>query len=327
MAVGIIASAGGAAACGSHAPAWPEKWLDAERTADGKARARVSLGRLRVLWFNTGTLCNLACENCYIESSPRNDRLVYLSRAEAAAFLEEAAALALGTEQIGFTGGEPFMNPDFPGMLEDALGAGYRALVLTNAMRPMMKRGGELLALKRRHGERLALRVSVDHYRPALHEQERGHRSWRPTLAGLRWLSDNGFTVHVAGRRRWGDDEAGLRAGFAALFADERLRVDAASPQQLVLFPEMAETADTPEVTTACWATLGVRPDDMMCAWSRMVVKRRGAAAPEVVSCTLLPYDERFSLGAALADSLGAVPLNHPHCSKFCVLGGGKCSE
>jgi hypothetical protein len=25
------------------------------------------------------TLCNLACENCYIESSPENDRLVYLT--------------------------------------------------------------------------------------------------------------------------------------------------------------------------------------------------------------------------------------------------------
>ena len=326
----IIASAGGAGArtrrAGS-ASAWPAKWADPDRTADGKVRARVSVGRLRVLWFNTGTLCNLTCQNCYIESSPRNDRLVYLSRAEAAAFLEEAEALALGTEQIGFTGGEPFMNPDFLGMLEDALAAGYQALVLTNAMRPMMKRGDELLALQRRFGERLALRVSMDHYRPALHEEERGPRSWRPALAGLRWLSDNGFTVHVAGRRRWGDDEAGLRAGFAALFAKEGLRVDAASPQQLVLFPEMEAAADTPEVTTECWETLGVRPADLMCAWSRMVVKRRGAARPEVVSCTLLPYDERFALGAALADSLGAVPLRHPHCSRFCVLGGGKCSE
>ena len=151
------------------------KFVDPARTVDGKQRARVRLRRLKTLWFNTGTLCNLACENCYIESSPRNDRLVYLSRAEALDYLREAAALHLGTEEIGFTGGEPFMNPDLAGMLADALEAGYRALVLTNAMRPMMKRADDLLRLRRRYGERLVLRVSVDHFRPEL--PRRGARS------------------------------------------------------------------------------------------------------------------------------------------------------
>ena len=316
----LIASAGAApaAACAGG------KFADPHRTADGKARARVPLVELRTLWFNTGTLCNLACGNCYIESSPRNDRLVYLERGEVAAYLREAALL--GTTEIGFTGGEPFMNPDFSAMLADALAAGFDALVLTNAMRPMMKRADELLALRARYGPRLTLRVSVDHFRRELHEEERGRRAWRPTLDGLRWLSEQGFRVHVAGRQRWGDDEATLRAGFRALFAAEGVRVDADSPRQLVLFPEMDATAQTPEITTDCWTLLGVRPDDLMCATSRMVVKRKGAPRPEVVSCTLLPYDPQFTMGASLADSLGSVPLNHPHCSRFCVLGGGKCS-
>ena len=47
-------------------------------TADGKTRASVPLRALQTLWFNTGTLCNLTCANCYIESSPRNDRFAYL---------------------------------------------------------------------------------------------------------------------------------------------------------------------------------------------------------------------------------------------------------
>ena len=302
------------------------KFVDPARTVDGKPRARVRLRRLKTLWFNTGTLCNLACENCYIESSPRNDRLVYLSRAEALDYLHEAAALHLGTEEIGFTGGEPFMNPHLAGMLADALEAGHRALVLTNAMRPMMKRADDLLRLRRRYGERLVLRVSVDHFRPELHEEERGRRSWAPTLAGLRWLSANGFAVRVAGRLRWGDEDAAMRRGFRALFEAEGVAVDADSPADLVLFPEMDTAADTPEITTDCWETLGVRPDDVMCASSRMVVKRKGAARPEVVSCTLLPYEHAFSLGATLAESAGSVALNHPHCSRFCVLGGGKCS-
>jgi len=63
-----------------------------------------------------------------------------------------------------------------------------------------------------------------------------------------------------------------------------------------------------------------------MCAKSRMVVRRKGEAAPSVVACTLLPYDPRFDLGATLADAARAVPLNHPDCARFCVLGGGSCS-
>ncbi len=302
------------------------KFVDPLRTADGERRASVRLKRLRTLWFNTGTLCNLACGHCYIESSPHNDRLVHLSRAEARGFLDELETLGAGTEEIGFTGGEPFMNPDLLGMLRDSLAAGYRALVLTNAMRPMMKRADELLKLRHRYGDQLVVRVSIDHYRPELHEQERGRRSWRPAMQGLRWLSDNGFAVHVAGRRRWGDAEAALRDGFQTLFSTEGIDLDAQCPQRLTLFPEMDERTDTPEVTAKCWALLGVCPDDLMCASSRMVVKRKGAVAPEVVSCTLLPYQPEFTLGVRLADSLGEVLLNHPHCSRFCVLGGGRCS-
>ena len=302
------------------------KFVDPDWTAAGKPRARVALDRLRTLWFNTGTLCNLQCGHCYIESSPRNDRLVYLSRLEVRRYLDEISALDLPTEEIGFTGGEPFMNPDLPAMLADSLARGYRVLVLTNAMRPMMKCAPELLALRDWYGSRLALRVSIDHYRPELHEEERGPRTWTPTLDGLKWLSANGFAIAAAGRRRWGDEEDALRRGFGRLFTAEGIDIDPASPTQLVLFPEMDLNADTPEITTECWDILGMQPGDVMCATSRMVIKRKGAHSPVVASCTLLPYESAFSLGERLGDSLGDVALNHPHCSRFCVLGGGRCS-
>ena len=56
-------------------PLDPFKFRDPELTAKGEKRAKVALRALETLWFNTGTLCNLTCRNCYIESSPRNDRL------------------------------------------------------------------------------------------------------------------------------------------------------------------------------------------------------------------------------------------------------------
>ena len=302
------------------------KFQDPDVTADGEERASVALTRLETLWFNTGTLCNLECTSCYIESSPRNDRLVYLTAAEVAAYLDEIERDRLGTREIGFTGGEPFMNPDMLAMLEDALERGFESLVLTNAMRPMMKCADGLLRLRAAHGDRLVIRVSIDHYEQALHEAERGERSWAPMIEGLRWLSDCGFRLTAAGRMIWGDGEGELRAGFARLFAEIGVRIDATDPSQLVIFPEMNSAADVPEITTGCWNILGLSPADIMCASSRMVVKRKGADSPVVLSCTLLPYDAAFEMGQTLAESWGPVKLNHPHCAQFCVLGGASCS-
>jgi sulfatase maturation enzyme AslB (radical SAM superfamily) len=89
----------------------PAKFRNQRITAKGERRAHLSLTRLETQWFNAGTLCNLTCNNCYIESSPKNDRLVYLSAGEVGEYLDEIERDGLGTELIGFTGGEPFMNP------------------------------------------------------------------------------------------------------------------------------------------------------------------------------------------------------------------------
>ena len=152
------------------------KFSDPTRTATGEARAQVRLERLSTLWFNTGTLCNIACVNCYIESSPRNDRLAYLSLADVTGFLDEIADQDLGTETIGLTGGEPFMNPEIMAILELCLARGFKVLVLTNAMKPMAHKQAGLAALAASYPQRLPLRVSVDHYTQA------GVR--RPDLAG-----------------------------------------------------------------------------------------------------------------------------------------------
>jgi hypothetical protein len=300
------------------------KFRDPLRTARGEVRAQVSLTALRTLWINTGTLCNLACRTCYIESSPKNDALVYPALAEVESYLDEAQAL--GTREIGFTGGEPFMNPDAVAMIAAALSRGFDVLVLTNAMRPMRRHEAALSALRERFGEKLTLRVSLDHHTRPFHEAERGPNTWDKALDGCRWLAEQGFRLAIAGRAVADESEAAARAGYAALFAAHRLPVDAHDPAALVLFPEMDATSDIPEISEACWGILGVSPGAVMCATSRMVVKRKGAPRPHVVACTLLPYDDRFAMGETLAEAAGAVSLNHPHCARFCVLGGASCS-
>jgi MoaA/NifB/PqqE/SkfB family radical SAM enzyme len=314
-----------------------EKFAEPDLTATGERRARVGLSALETLWINTGSLCNIACRNCYIESSPTNDQLAYITRAEVAAYLDEIARDKLPVTEIGFTGGEPFMNPDMLEMLEDTLSRGLSALVLTNAMQPLLRpriRDG-LLALRDAFGDRLSLRVSLDHYSKALHEEERGPRSFDKTLEGIDWLAAEGFSISIAGRTCWGETEDAARVGYAKLIAEHDWPLDADDGASLMLFPEMDERADVPEITENCWGILGKSPDDVMCSTSRMVVKRRGADGPVVLPCTLLPYDPAFEMGTSLAEAAqadggmfdhGAVKLCHPHCSKFCVLGGGACT-
>ena len=304
------------------------KFSDPDITAKGEIRASVALSNPKTLWFNTGTLCNITCANCYIESSPTNDRLTYMNAAEVADYLDQLEDRNWPVTEIGFTGGEPFMNPDILRLLEVSLARGYDVLVLTNAMRPMMRSRMQegLLELRETYGHKLTLRISVDHFVAENHDLERGKGSFEITLDGMRWLRDNGFRMAIAGRTLWGDSEAESRQGYADLFAAEGFDINAFDPAMTVLFPEMDETVEVPEITNACWGILNKSPNDVMCASSRMVVKRRGAAKPAVLACTLLPYAPEFELGTTLAEAEAPVKLNHRHCAKFCVLGGASCS-
>ena len=304
------------------------KFQDPQTTADGQTRASVALTHPETLWFNTGTLCNIECLNCYIASSPTNDALVYITADEVRAYLDQIEERKWPVREIAFTGGEPYMNPEMNSMTRAALERGYDVLILTNAMRPMMRRSvrAGLLELVQEFGEKLTLRISVDHWSEEFHDKERGKGAFARTLEGMEWLRDNGIRMAVAGRTMWGESDAQSREGYRAFYEKHRFDIDAANPGMTVLFPEMDEAVEVPEITTGCWDILGKSPDAIMCASSRMVVKRKGAEKPAVLACTLLPYAPEFELGETLAEAERDVSLNHPHCAKFCVLGGASCS-
>ncbi len=304
------------------------KFQDPDTTAKGEARASVALEGATTLWFNTGTLCNIECVNCYIESSPTNDALVYITAAEVAGYLDQIADRNWPTHEIAFTGGEPFMNPEMIDIVGMCLERGFEVLILTNAMLPMMRkktRAG-LLDLQAQFGDKLTLRISLDHFEAANHDEMRGKGSFAITVRGMEWLRDNGIKMAVAGRTLWGDSDTESRAGFGALYKAHDFAIDPHNPGMTVLFPEMDETVEVPEITTSCWGILNKKPSDVMCASSRMVVKRKGAETLTVLACTLLPYDPQFDLGETLEQAEVSVKLNHPHCAKFCVLGGASCS-
>ena len=58
-------------------------------TIDGSERASVKFFKLKTIWFNTGSLCNITCKNCFMESSPKNNALSYLSSTDVINTLNE----------------------------------------------------------------------------------------------------------------------------------------------------------------------------------------------------------------------------------------------
>lgn len=306
----------------------PAKFKDPIITAKGDSRAVVEWDHLKTLWLNTGSLCNIECANCYILSSPTADHFSYLTPDDVRPYLDEIDSMGLGHVEIGMTGGEPCMNPAFAALSEMVLERGHSLLVLTNAMKPMMRRRmqASLLALNEKYPRKITMRVSLDHFTPKGHDTERGDGSFDIALLGLDWLSQNGFDVHIAGRAMFSESEAKARAGFGELIQRQGWSIKASDPAAVMLFPEMDEKVDVPEITTECWSILSIDPRSMMCANSRMLVKRKGETSPALLSCTLLWDDPQFEMGKTLKESLTPVSLNHPHCAKFCVLGGASCS-
>ena len=236
------------------------KFGDPNWTAKGERRAEVALERLETLWFNTGTLCNIECINCYIESSPKNDRLVYITAGEVRALLDEITELDLGTREIGFTGGEPFMNPDMLDMLDDALARGFEVLLLTNAMQPMqrprIKKGLlELGRTLRRQAHRTGQPRSL--FASAARKRARAENlaNWR-SRASTGWPR-TAFRSPLPGARAGMKAMPSHAAATPSSLPTHGWSIDPENRSQLVLLPEMDGSRDVPEITTACWSILG----------------------------------------------------------------------
>lgn len=303
-----------------------KKFSNQHLTLEGLPRARVILNQMETLWFNTGTLCNVSCKNCYIESGPKNNRLLYLKSYEVSKYLNELKYFP-NNRQIGFTGGEPFMNPDIMFMINDSLSRDYKVLVLSNGMKPMHKYFSSLIKLQDKYKDYFKIRISLDHYSKDIHELNRGLNTWDPTMYSLHWLNDNGVNYSIACRQLNNEPESKIRKGFCEFFAKEHLNVDANNNKELILFPEMEVEKDVPEISENCWKILGINPESLMCSNSRMVVKKNGSDFPNIQACTLIAYEDEFNLGSNLKDSVKNVSLNHPFCSQFCVLGKSSCSN
>lgn len=300
------------------------KFSDKLNTLDGKQRAYVDLDALETLWLNTGSLCNLACSNCYIESTPKNDKLSYLNLSDVSGLLEEINSQNFPTKLIGITGGEPFLNKEIIAIINLCLVNGFEVLVLTNAFNVIDRHKLSLIKIQNQFKDKFHIRVSLDHYSKNVHEEQRGTNTFNKTLANIKWLFDNNFNLSIAGRSLSHEHTFDAKKSYLQLFRDNKINIQS---EKIVIFPEMDLNKEVPEISIGCWDILKKTPQMQMCSSERMIVKRKGQDKITVLPCTLIAYDESFDLGHNLAESEKRVYLNHKFCAQFCVLGGGSCSS
>ncbi len=146
--------------------------------------------RLSELWFHLTDACNCNCRHCLFGGRGGPNRS--LSRERIETLVDEA--YDLGGRLVCFTGGEPFVYPDFVGLLESMLSRDdLRVATLTNAML-LPERLDRLASLDR---NRLHFQVSLDGPE-VFHDAIRGEGSFAKTAAALREMTESGLPCSVA---------------------------------------------------------------------------------------------------------------------------------
>jgi MoaA/NifB/PqqE/SkfB family radical SAM enzyme len=143
------------------------------------------------LWVYTNYDCNLRCSYCVAESSPRAPRRS-INFTTARKIVDQA--LALGFEQIYFTGGEPFILNEIFTILAYSSNR-LPTTVLTNAMLFRGKRLEQLVAI---NNQNLTIQVSLDGSRSEHHDPYRGPGTWQKTVNGIHKLKQHNFRIRIS---------------------------------------------------------------------------------------------------------------------------------
>ena len=294
-------------------------WL---RTSLGDARGYIDADRLRELWFHTGTTCNLHCPFCLEGSKPGDNRIQPLMLADVLPFLDEA--LELRVENFSFTGGEPFVVPEFLAILNTALEM-RPCLVLTNGTEPLLNRMDEVLALRDRPHP-VKFRISLDDPDPEKHDAGRGKGNFALSLQTMQRLDGYGFDISLARQMNPQEDSGTVDRQFETLFHEAGIR----QPVNIVKFPDFLtpySVAKVPEITETCMTRYQTEETraGFMCRDTRFVLKKQNRM--RVYACTLVDDDEDYDIGSTLRESLGVrIMLKHHRCYS-CFAFGSSCSE
>lgn len=278
--------------------------------------------RLETLWFQiTGTLCNLRCTHCFISCAPDNHTLEIMPTEQVLAYLDEARRL--GTKEIYYTGGEPFIHKDFLEILEYTLRS-FPTSVLTNGLLIDRRRADALQAVSEGSRYTLEIRISLDHFDEQKNDAVRGKGTHRKILAAYKRLYDRGFLpiLTVTEIEEYYDphaDPAGRYGKYVALL--KSLGVEQPRIKIIPIFEMgMLPTPDRPEYVSPEMMQ-GYDHSLLQCSSSRIV------AADGVYACPILVGEAGARLSRdSLQPAMQPCNLYHASCMT-CYETGMTCKN
>ena len=282
----------------------------------------VPLESLDELWFQVGgTVCNLRCKHCFISCAPDNHAFWFMTRDRIRPVLDESRAL--GVKEYYFTGGEPFMNRDIEGILEDTLAFGP-ATVLTNATLMPRRRTKRLAELAADSIYTLELRVSLDGVTPEKNDAIRGEGAFARCMEGIEALVEEGFLPIVTAMRSWPEEETeGILDDFRELLTGigyDRARLKILPP--LLIGAEASRSRGYEETERVTHEMLhGFDLAQLLCTRARLVT------AEGVYACPILLDFPAARLGSTLREAIQRPAALTESACFTCYVSGAICSN
>ena len=276
---------------------------------------------LNTLWFQVaGTICNLRCSHCFISCSPENDSHKMMTRSQVQRYLVEAREL--GVKEFYFTGGEPLLNRELPGILADALQIGP-ATVLTNGMLITASIARVMRETQDASPHPLEFRVSLDGSTAEQNDRIRGKGVFAKATQGIRNLRGVGFEPIITACQI---DETRPPDEFRRGFEDLARRVGQATPRLKILPPlflgALAKTGRPyhphERVSDACFVNYPW--ESLQCSTCRMVTSEG------VYVCPILIDEPTARMGRTIRETLRPFPLAFSACYT-CRMQGLSCAN
>ncbi|RMG64879.1 MAG: radical SAM protein [Calditrichaeota bacterium] len=282
----------------------------------------VRLEALDNLWFQvSGTLCNIACEHCFISCSPTNHSFEFMTLEQVKGYLEES--VRLGVKEYYFTGGEPFMNRQILDILELTLQYGP-ATVLTNGMLLRPRVVERLAEIEAQSIYSLEIRLSLDGYTEEMNDAIRGKGVFQKAMAGMKRLVEHGFLPIITVAKTWEDseDEAVLEGFLNTLRAHGYQRPRIKILPSLRIGREAARSHGYEDYEYVSEEMMqGYDASNLICANSRI------ATSKGVYVCPILIEARDAWLGNTLSESAAVgYRLRHQACFT-CYMFGSICSN
>jgi AdoMet-dependent heme synthase len=270
------------------------------------------------LWVQvTGTLCNIACQHCFISCGPKATQIAVMGVDEVQRALEQGREA--GMRHVYYTGGEPFLHPELPTLVARALEVAALTIV-TNGILLDDDTVRWLAGAFERSRNALDLRVSLDGMTVAQNDAVRGRGTFALIVAALKRLGESGFSpVVTVVEHEEGLEGAEARARFLDFVRGLGIRQPRVKFLPLLHIGREARRSEGYADTLGDEALLPAVESGLLCATGRCVT------AQGVYTCPILVEDASARLGSSVAEASRGIRLGWAAC-QTCVLDGLRCN-